>query len=110
MNQQVSIAPENALLGAQGLVGQGMVLEMPHAPMAIVVGLQNIEHTSDARVPPPGPKREGRQGSKRCGHGGFGSGGGLVLAYHCISSVLGRRAGACLSRALGLPVRLCTSY
>lgn len=75
MNQQVSIAPENALLGAQGLVGQGMVLEMPHAPMAIVVGLQNIEHTSDARVPPPGPKREGRQGSKRCGHGGFGSGG-----------------------------------
>jgi len=52
MDQQRSVAADDGLLRAQGLVAERRVLQPPHAAVARVVGVEDVDDARDGLVPP----------------------------------------------------------
>lgn len=52
VDEQRRVAADDRLLGAQGLVAEGRVLQAAHAAVAVVVGVEDVDDARDGLVPP----------------------------------------------------------
>lgn len=52
VDEQGGVAPDDRLLGAEGLVAEGRVLQAAHAAVAGVIGVEDVDDARDGLVPP----------------------------------------------------------